>query len=253
MPFNFQRLHDFHDHRYVLTTQNNVGRQIAIAKSLEGWDLEFFYGIDKSDYSIERFTKEKIYSEAHARKNDRRNKAMTVGHICCSLGHRLIYEDFLKREFERVIIFEDDAYPILEAESRLKDALSAFPKDAEMIYWGWHGNESRPSHGSLKQVLYHAQHTLGLERYNHKMISNLYPREYNNEFERAGKHFCAHAYTLTRKGAEKLIRWQTPITYNADNAIMYAILNDDVRGYISKTQFFDQTSLNNESPSLTAD
>ncbi|MFV0388027.1 MAG: glycosyltransferase family 25 protein [Pyrinomonadaceae bacterium] len=251
MPI-FQRLHNYHSNRYVLTTRKNLERQNSLKSAFSGWQLEFFEGIDKGDTSKEQFESEGIYDETHARKSDRRSKAMTLGHICCSLGHKMIYEDMLLKGYERVMIFEDDAYPLLENESLIEEALDEFPTDAELIYWGWHGNEVRPFFSGAKQLLYNLQHFVGLEKYNHQMIKNLYPRPYNKSFARAGKHFCAHAYTLTKTGAERLIRWQTPITYNADNAIMYAILNGDLRGYVSHTKFFGQTSLERITQPLTA-
>ena len=243
----FKRLHDHHDHRYVLTTEKNADRQENLKKELKDWDLELFFGVDKNTVSKEQFEKDGIYDDELARKTDRSGKPMTTGHICCSLGHRYIYEDFLKSDRERIIVFEDDVLAIPGAESALDETLDAIPEDAEMIYWGWEGLAKPPRIAPLKQALYHLQHSLGVLSYNHTMIDNLYPRPFNDHFSIAGKHFCAHAYTLTRSGAEKLIKWQTPIILNADNAIMYAILNGDLKAYISHTQFFSQASLDEAS------
>lgn len=243
----FKQLHDFHDHRYVLTTKKNVDRQENLKKELNDWDLELFFGVDKSEVSIDQFEKDGVYDDAKSRDTDRSGKPMTLGHICCSLGHRYIYEDFLKSDKERIIVFEDDVLAIPDAEPKLDETIDAIPQDAEMIYWGWEGLAKRPGIASIKQPLYHLQHALGALSYNHTMIKNLYPRPFNEHFSVAGKHFCAHAYSLTRSGAEKLIRRQTPIILNADNAIMYAILNGDLKGYISNTQFFSQASLDEKS------
>ena len=243
----FQRLHDFHDHRYVLTTEKNLDRQENLKKELKGWDLELFFGVDKTQVSKKQFEKDGTYDERKAMETDRSGKPMTLGHICCSLGHRLIYEEFLKTDHERVLIFEDDVTSLPEIENELGEILDSVPADAEMIYWGWSGDHAPPSWASVKQRLYHIQHSLGVLSYNHTMIDNLYPSEFNDHFSVAGKHFCAHAYTLTRAGAKKLIDWQTPIILNADNAIMYAILNGDLKAYISHTQVFSQASLDENS------
>ena len=242
-----QALHDFHDHRYVLTTEKNTDRHESLEKELNGWDLELFFGVDKSTVTLEQLERDGLYSEEKARKTDRSGKPMTTGHVCCSLGHRLIYEKFLETDADRVMIFEDDVQSIAVPDEMLSSALESVPEDAEMIYWGWQGGETRPPHAAIKQGIYHIQHSLGLLRYNHTMIRNLYRRPYNEQFSLAGKHFCAHAYTLNRSGAQKLIDWQTPIILNADNAIMYAILNGDLRAYISHTQFFTQASLDESS------
>ncbi|MEZ5345873.1 MAG: glycosyltransferase family 25 protein [Pyrinomonadaceae bacterium] len=249
----FKKLHDFHDHRYVLTTKKNLDRQECLKKELKDWDLELFFGVDKSEVSIEQYKKDGIYDEEKAIEIDRSGRKMTLGAVCCSLGHRYIYEHFLESDHERIIVFEDDVLVNSETESILDAALDEIPEDAELIYWGWLGVGSRPRIATLKLPLYHLQHSLGLLSYNHTMIDNLYPRPFNEHFSIAGKHFCIHAYTLTRSGAEKLVRWQTPVILNADNAIMYAILNGDLKAYISHTQFFSQSSLDKSSgiPSLT--
>jgi len=243
----FKSLHDFHDQRYVLTTEKNLDRQENLKKELKGWNLELFFGVDKTTTSKDQFEKDGVYDEQKAIETDRSKKPMTLGHICCSLGHRLIYEKFLESNHERVLIFEDDVTVFSEAECVIEEFVDAIPEDAEMIYWGWEGEAKRPPWASVKQGLYHLQHSLGVLSYNHKMIDNLYPREFNDHFSLAGKHFCAHAYTLTRAGAQKLVDWQTPIILNADNAIMYAILNGDLKAYISHTQFFSQASLDENS------
>ncbi|NNE97681.1 MAG: hypothetical protein HKN25_01540 [Pyrinomonadaceae bacterium] len=238
----FKSLHDFHDHRYVLTTEKNLDRQESLKRELKGWDLELLFGVDKSTVTKEQFQKDGIYDEQKAMETDRSGKPMTTGHICCSLGHRLIYEEFLRTDHEKVLVFEDDVLALPDAESKIDKLVEAIPVDAEMIYWGWEGPGKAPAGASIKKALYHLQHKMGLLSYNHTMIDNLYPKPHSKYFSVAGKHFLAHAYTLTRSGAEKLIAWQTPIILNADNAIQYAILNGDLKAYIAHTQVFSQGS-----------
>jgi glycosyl transferase, family 25 len=249
----FRSLHDFHDHRYVLTTARNVERQALLRAELPGWDLALFGGVDRRDSSKGQLQADGVYDEAAAIAIDRSGRTMTAGAICCALGHRRIYEDFLHSAYQRVLIFEDDVRAIRGSDALVDEMVRTAPRDAELIYWGWIGVAARPWFAPLKQALYHVQHSAGLLKYNHTMINNLYPRRYNQHFAGAGKQFCAHAYSLTRSGAEKLIRWQTPITLNADNAMMYAILNGELRAYIALTKVFGQASLDTQSgiPSLT--
>ena len=178
---------------------------------------------------------------------------MTTSAICCALGHRWIYEAMLAHAHERIMVFEDDVRVRPGAEPIVHELVRAIPDDAELIYWGWSGLASRPWFGPAKQALYHLQHAAGLLRYTHTMIRNLYPRRHNRHFSVAGKQFCAHAYTVTRAGAAKLVRWQTPIILNADNAIIYASMTGDLRAYIALTPVFGQASLDAGSgvPSLT--
>ena len=252
---NLRALHDFHDHRYVLTTDRNALRQSLLRAELPGWDLDFVRGLDKADVTKARFEADGVYDEAAAMARDRHRQPMTCGAICCALGHRQIYERFLQSDHERVVVLEDDARVVPGVEALVPAMLDAIPADAELIYWGWTGSARRPWFGGMKQAVYHVQHAAGFLTYDHTMIRNLYPRPYNAHFSLAGRQFCAHAYTLTRSGAATLLRWQTPIIANADNAIKYAVLSGELRAYIALTPVFGQASLDAQSgiPSLTGD
>jgi GR25 family glycosyltransferase involved in LPS biosynthesis len=247
----FESLKNFHDLVYVLTIPSATDRHENAVQQLGEGNFEFVYGVDKNDVSKEEFAAKGIYDESVARQTDRRNKPMTLGHICCSLGHRMIYERFLATDAVRALIFEDDVVVNEIAEDEVEAAVSSVPPDAELIYWGWAGGSYRPWFGAVKQALYHSQHGLGLERYNHTMIGNLYSRPFNDHFDIAGKHFLTHAYSITRSAAEALIKWNTPIKLNSDNALMYAVLNGDVRGYVSRRQLFNQRSFDKSDPLLS--
>ncbi len=244
-------LKSFHDAVYVLTIPKAEDRQENVLAELGEGNYEFVYGADKRDGSFEQFVSDGTYDEDIARCTDRRNKAMTLGHICCSLGHRMIYEKFLDSGAERALIFEDDVVTLAVDEQVIAEMVANIPEDADLIYWGWEGGGHRPKWGGAKLAAYHMQHALGLLRYNHTMIRNLYSRPYDDHFDIAGKHFLAHSYTVNRKAAEALIKWNTPIKLNADNALMYAVMNGDVRGYLARTQLFGQRSADKNDPMAT--
>jgi hypothetical protein len=250
----FDALKEFHDSVYVLTIPSAIERQESVRQQLGDGNFEFVYGVDKNDVSKQELEEKGIYKEAVARKTDRRNKAMTLGHICCSLGHRMIYERFLASSGKRCLIFEDDVVAYDVDDDKVRSSVAAIPPDAELVYWGWEGGGYRPWYGGAKQMLYHSQYALGLLRYDHTMIRNLYSRPYNEHFDRAGKHFLAHSYTVTRRAAEVLIEWNTPIRLNGDNALLYAVLNGDVTAYVARNRLFGQRSGDETDPvqSLTA-
>jgi len=235
-------LRQFHDSVYVLTIPSATDRHASVIQQLGDGAFEFVYGVDKNDVTKDELLEKGIYDEALARTTDRRNKIMTLGHICCSLGHRMIYEKFLETHGERCLIFEDDVVCLDILEPEIERAVSSAPDDAELIYWGWRGGGYSPWYGPAKQMLYHAQHSLGLLKYDHTMIGNLYARPFNEYFDRAGKHFMTHAYSVTRRAAEILIKWNTPIRLNSDNALMYAVLRGDITAYIARKPLFGQRS-----------
>jgi glycosyl transferase, family 25 len=239
----FESPKQYHGAVYVLAIPSARDRHENVVSELGEGNFEFVYGVDKNDVSIEQFIERGIYDEDLARQADRSSKPMTLGHICCSLGHTMIYETFLESDAERCLIFEDDIVDLHMEESVTAAALDAVPRDAGLIYWGWLGGGYAPWCEPPKQQLYHVYRSLGFLKYDHAMIRNLYSRPFNQYFDIAGKHFCSHAYTVTREAASRLIALNTPIILNADNLLMYAVMGENVRGYVARTRLFSQRSL----------
>ena len=225
-----------------MTVKSFTDRQESALKELGNGNFEFIYGVDKTTVSKEQMLVDGIYDEARAIEIDRSSKPMTLGHICCSIGHANVYRRMVENGIERAMIFEDDVVITPSEEAEIEAAVAHAPADAELIYWGWTGVEKRPTFATAKLQLYKVQHSLGLLKYNHTMIDNLYPREFNEHFMTAGKTFFTHAYSLTYKSAETLLRINSPVALNADNALMQGVLSGEIRAYVSKQQLFGQRS-----------
>jgi glycosyl transferase family 25 len=73
---------------------------------------------------------------------------------------------------------------------------------------------------------------VGRLKWDHQTIRNLYASPYSSHLKKAGFHDFAHAYAITRSGAEKFLQMQTPIQYIADNLLAFAIVKNIVNGYI---------------------
>ncbi len=237
-----ESLKSFHDAVLVVTAPGFDDRQANCTRELGKGNFEFVFGINRTTTSKEELTAKGNYDEKRAVQLDRRNKRMTLGGICCSIGHVNAYQHMIENKIERALIFEDDVSVLLVDEAKIASIVADVPSDSELIYWGWSGLERRPRFGGVTQSIYKVQHRLGFLKYNYRMIENLYPADYNVHFSLAGKQFGAYAYSVTLIAARRLIEWNTPLALNADNAIMYAILNEDVRAYISKTRLFGEYS-----------
>jgi glycosyl transferase, family 25 len=243
---------NFHDGVFVITAPGFEERQENARRELGPENFKFIFGINRESTSKEEMIANRVYDEARAIELDRSSKPMSLGHICCSIGHANVYRHMIENGIERALIFEDDvvANPIEEKE--IESIVSDVPPDAELIYWGWSGGGYRPPHGFLKQTLYHVQHSVGVLKYDHTMIRNLYAEPYNDHFDVAGKRLLAHAYSLTLSAAEKLLQLNTPVALNADNALLYSVLGGEVRAYNSKRKLFGQRSMDTSDPLLTA-
>ncbi|HJS53643.1 MAG TPA: glycosyltransferase family 25 protein [Chitinophagaceae bacterium] len=232
MKSYWEILNNYYDHIYVISVQSAGKRRESFAERFSGLNYSFFYGADKKDFTTEQLIEKKIFSEELARKHHRYNKTMMIGEIACAWSHKMAYEDMVKKNFARVMIFEDDAVPEPSVLKKAEIILSEVPADCELLMWGWakHGDSRLDS--SLKKIAYHIQHSMGLLKWDHQVISHMYASPYSNHLKKAGFHDFAHAYSITRSGAEKLMQMQTPIQYIADNLLAYAIVRNIVNGYI---------------------
>lgn len=241
-------LKSFHDAVYVLTIESACERHESVRAQLGEGNFEFVYGIDKNTVTKQGLIEDGIYDEEMARRVDPKDRIMTLGHVCCAFGHRLVYQKMLESDCQRALIFEDDVVGLGVSENTIETAISNLPNDWELIYWGWSGGRFKPILGSLQQLIFHMRYKLGMYKLNHRMISNLYMRPYNDYFDLSSVNFLLHSYSITRSAAEKLIRWNTPIHMNSDNAAIHAVLDGDVRAYVSRKQLFGQRSLDTSDP-----
>jgi glycosyl transferase family 25 len=240
MNKQFDILNEYFDKIYVITIRRATERQEKVKQLLKGLDYHFFYGVDKMDLNMEQLVKENIYSDTLAKKYNRYSKPMVIGHIACSLSHRKVYEDVVKNNYRRVLIFEDDVVPDFENLHFIPDILNELPDDWEMLYWGYEKNEVTNLSTTIKQLYYHFLHSIGFLKWNHTMISNLYPKKISAHINKAGFHDLLHAYSLTLSGAEKMIKVQTPVAFNADPAVGYAVMNGWLKAYTTTPKIFNQ-------------
>jgi len=232
MKSYWEILNNYYDHIYVISVKSADKRRESFTERFSGLNYSFFYGADKKDFAIEELIEKNIYSQELSRIHHRYNKTMMQGEIACAWSHKMIYEDMLKKNFNRVMIFEDDAVPESSVLNNVEIILSEIPGDCELLMWGWAKNGDLRMGSFLKKIAYHIQHKTGLLKWDHQVIHNMYASPYSDHLKKAGFHDFAHAYAITRSGAEKLIQMQTPIQYIADNLLAHAITRNIVSGYI---------------------
>lgn len=234
----FQQINKYYDKIYVLSVESAVDRRKQFAELFNGLDYSFFFGADKNKFSIEEVTSKNIFSDVLTRTNHRFSKTMKPGEIACSWSHKIIYEDMLANNYNRILIFEDDAVPDLKMMPLVSDILNEIPGDCELLMWGWGKNGSATISGRLKQFIYHIQHSLGKLKWSHRIIRNMYARPFSKHLKKAGFHDYTYAYAINRSGVEKLIKLQTPIQYIADNLLAYAATKGIANSYIIWPQVF---------------
>lgn len=235
----FEAINQYFDQIFVLTLERARERQAAIQEALAGLNYRFFYSADKLQFQVEDLIREGIYNPELARRNQRYGKPMNAGQIGCALGHRMIYETILNEGYQRVLILEDDVEPAPQFQEQIQNILFELPSNWDLIYFDY---AKYTSPNVIKQYWYHLQHSLHLLKWNHTIISNLYPKPVSTHIQTAGFHDYTSAYALTRKGAEVLLNRQTPLSYIADNLLATAATSEQLNGYISLPKLFRQRS-----------
>ncbi|MES1198174.1 MAG: glycosyltransferase family 25 protein [Chitinophagaceae bacterium] len=254
MQENFKKMNEYYDKIYVLSLPRLTERIAYINNALKGLNFEFFFGTDKQTISMTDMKQRGLYSTSQYQRFYKRPKEISLGMLCCSLGHLKIYQDIVRNNYKRTLILEDDVLPLEEGLNHFSHIIHELPSDWQLLYLGYEKNENYGILQKIKQLIYkifprHSQ--LKLSR---KIFSRYYPVDISAHIAKAGFHDCTHAYSITLEAAKKLIQQQQPIRFHADNLLSYMICNGQLQAYIAKPKVFNQLSaFANKIDSLTSD
>lgn len=233
-------LQQYFDKTLVVSVTRFTDRHQQVTKKLEGLSFDFFWGADKQKLDVVLLEKEGIYNEAQAKKNQRQGKALNLGEIACSLSHRMLYEEMIKQQWQKVLVLEDDVLPLIDNIGALPKALQELPDGWELVYLGYLKHEQVTAGLKAKQFFYKIISALGLMKWSYKMVSNLLPKPYSRHLKKAGFHDCTHAYAITLPAAKKLLAAQTPVAYRADDLLSSTIIKGELNAFVTEPKFFDQ-------------
>jgi glycosyl transferase family 25 len=238
----FDPLNAYYDKIYVLTLPRLQERIGFIEKQLKGLHFEFFFGTDKQDTSIAELKKQGRYSPEQYREFYKKTAEMSLGMLCCAIGHADIYRSIINNGYGKTLILEDDAVALPDQLPLFTEITAALPRDWELLYLGYEKNELYGWKEKLKKKLYLAYPNHAQLHLTRSIYSHYYPRNLSRHIAIAGFHDCTHAYSLTLEGAKKLLSLQTPVAFNPDNLLAYAVCTGRVKGYICRPKLFNQLS-----------
>lgn len=243
---NIAILNSYFNKIYILTIPRATERHAQINEALNGLSFEFFYGIDKKDLNKEDLISKKNYCEKKSIENSRYYKPMKLGEIACSLGHKMIYEDVLKNNYTKVLVLEDDVFFNHNGFNIITSIIEQAKKvNWDILYFDYNKNESKKWFHPIKQILYHIQFKIGLLKWNHTVINNLFAKKYSTNLKFAGYHDYTSAYAINKVAAKKLLEIHSPISFPSDHALAHCITNNYLKGFIVVPKVFIQKSQNN--------
>ena len=252
MDRDFSAFNDFFDKIYILTLPRLKDRIDQFARELKGLNYEIIYGVDKEEVTLDSLKQQGVYSTAGYQEIYKRQEDMNLGMLCCTLGHLKVYETIIANQHKKVLIFEDDVFPITENLPLFPAITAELPTDWELFYLGYEGREGFGWKQKVKRLYYMTFPFHTSLRLSRHIYSNYYARPLSPHIARAGFHDCLHAYGVTLECAKKLVAQQTPVIYNSDNLVSYAIATEKIKGYIVQPKLFNQRSARYEIRSLTS-
>lgn len=223
-----EALAGFFDHVYVITLRRCVDRQESMKRLLDGMSYELFWAVDGNALSAEEVAA--LTDAASIRANC--GRGLSRGEIGCSLSHRYVCEDALRRGFSRVLVLEDDARLLPVRSDDVRAMLRELPPTWDMWYLGYsafHDSVMARLVRRLKAIVF---------RLRGKPYGTRYTRRHSAHLRRAGFHNFSVAYAMTASGCEKLIRAQTPISNTADSVMSHLCANRSWDAFISTPMVF---------------
>ncbi|HRH60361.1 MAG TPA: glycosyltransferase family 25 protein [Chitinophagaceae bacterium] len=239
---DFSALNNYFDKIYVITLHRATERHEKIRTALRGLNFEFFPGADNKEFSVEALKAEGVYDEALAIEHHRYSKPMNPGMLGCTISHKMVYEDVIKNNYQRVLIFEDDVQPAAANIAAFPEITEELPDDWDVVYFDYSKNSDFKFSSALKQGVYHAQKFFFGMKYSHTAINNLFAKDYSPHLKTAGYHDFLSAYAITNKAAKLLVQLQTPISFWSDHLVAYASSNQLLKSFITVPKLFLQES-----------
>lgn len=228
-------LNDYFDHIYILTLERAKDRQELINERFANLNFSFFFGVDKKNLDFQLLIDNGSYDDEQAQSFKRSPSPMAIGEIACSMSHREIHIDIIKKGYDKVLILEDDIYLSDNYDSAYLEKVSAeLPHDWGLLYLGYHKNENFKLKQFIKSQAYKLMSATGFHKWSIQRINNTYPRDFSETLKFAGNHEGAYGYAISKETAQLLVEAQTPVTRNSDHLLSYIAVHEYAKSFITQ-------------------
>lgn len=230
-------LNQFFDKIYIITIDRNKNRQQYIKHEFKTLDFSFFKGYDGQKLNIDQLEKENIYDKEAFIEKRWNHTEPSLNKVGCALSHLSVCKDIVNSNHNNALILEDDIEVVENNLNILKDSLQELPKNWELFYLGYHQNEVMPFLFKLKLLTYYRLYNHFVNyKYNIRELRCHFPRPFSDNLKYAGWHYGGYAYALSKSGAEKYIRLQTPIAQENDSTLGKLCYKELVNAFIIKDE-----------------
>jgi GR25 family glycosyltransferase involved in LPS biosynthesis len=203
-------------------------------------DYEIIWGVNGKKLNMQSLVKEGLLCS-----NVSENNTLTSGEIGCALSHLTAYKKIIDLNLENALILEDDL--VLNPDDSenlhsLNTGLQELPDDWEFLYLGYALNNNKMSYGTYLRswIIYPILSLYDRNRFNPFKYRRRFPRRFSECLQKAGNHYRTHSYGITKKGAQKILNYQTPIKLAADNAVSEMCTENKLNAFRLKKRIFFQ-------------
>lgn len=245
-------LNGYFDKILLLTIERNLYRLNEISKNFNGLNYEVFMGVDGSKLNVADLQVKgeianninEIYKQNNIDYLNLKVGSLLNNQIAVATSHKQIYQYIKDHHFNKVLVLEDDAIPVVENLQYLAETLKQVPPDCELLFLGHIYNNDFSFFGKLRYYyLTNFFYRIGIRTKAVMRKKKSYPADFSSMLKKQGGHIGTHAYALIGQGAAKLLALQTPLTYGASDLLTIdAVANHQICAYTCKYMFFKQNS-----------
>lgn len=186
----------------------------------------------------------RVYDEQGALNHRTLSRKLHPSNIGSCLSHRSVWREVLRRQLTSALVLEDDAQPAAGREEYLPQAFKELPTDWDLLYLGIRGHRFPPLLFEAKRRFLLPLARLlrgGQYRFSTAEAARLYLRPFSVHLCRAGYHQGAHAYAVSAKGAEMLLRHLGRVTAPIDAEIGTLIVEGKLNAFAMREDLFVPT------------
>lgn len=223
------------DKIYVLTIERNSDRHPNVRSILKGTSFEFWYGLDARDeFNGKKYVsdiEDNFFIENEIDKGFA--SSSTIGQFGAYLSIKKMIDYIAKSEYEKVLLFEDDLLPLnKDWKNIFKKSFEELPGDWDILLLGYFYD------GSLYKYSYKRYMRPIIKAYNRlrhflkkkSLIRNL-PLKFSKHLDISGYSMGGHAYCLSKKGAQLLSSYLSPMRDSGDLLISRLVVEKKIKAF----------------------